>query len=741
MRYKYTLRGQVQGVGFRPFVYGLASRLSLGGFIANDAGGVVLEVEGKAQNLTEFEKALHKELPPLARIDHIEKTKIYSLHEQSFIIRKSDVANTQKKAIVPPDTAVCDACLQDMRNIQKYKDYFAINCTNCGPRYSIIKTVPYDRKNTSMSDFGMCESCAKEYNDPTNRRFHAQPIACLECGPQLALYEHEKRLSLVPEAIIQKTAALIEEGAIVAVKGMGGFHLVCDGTNEVAVQKLRSYKNRPTKPFALMCKDINQIQTIASTDAKEQEILCSKEAPIVVLKKRENSLICDAIAPNIDRIGCFLPYTPLQHLLFAHLQNPVVATSANLGEEPIIFKRGDITQKLPFAAYVLDNDREIVNAVDDSLVQVVSKELQMLRMARGYAPKVIRLPFTCKKKILAVGANQKNTLGFVLGDTLILSPHIGDLQSVGAFDFFLRTLQTFQRLYDFEPELIVCDKHPHYKTTQWAKAQDKPILQLGHHLAHIYACKAEYGLSKEYLGFSFDGTGYGEDGTLWGGEVFVGDERRYSFAPIRLLGGEKAVKEPRRIALAMLFEHLSLDTVLELDNPAVKAFTSAEIRLLHQSYVKELNAPKSSSVGRLFDGVCALGGVVEVLGYEGESGLLCETFYDKEVFQTFSYKIEKGIISVEILKYLLQNKTDKKELCSMLINTLVHIMVEIAKKERMEVILSGGVFQNKTLLEATQKALKELNIPSYCQSLTPVNDGGIALGQLYYAIQKEIKHV
>lgn len=740
IRKKYLINGQVQGVGFRPFIYKLALDLKLSGFVNNSVDGVELEIQGKPLVLELFEELLHSKLPPLARIDKLTKSEIQFTSSTTFEIIQSSYNDTKAKtALIPPDVAICKECLDDVVSSEKYHDYFATNCTNCGPRYSIIRNVPYDRQETSMRDFVMCKSCEDEYTNPLNRRYHAQPVSCNECGPKLSLWSSQESELKEFDNIYEKVAGLIREGNILAIKGIGGFHIVCDASDDEVIQRLREFKNRPSKPFALMCKDKKEIAKIADLSEKELELLSSKEAPIVVLKKTPTPRLklSKLIAPNIDRIGCFLPYSALHHLLFKHLKNPIVATSANLGSEPIITMRETIFEKLPFVNFVLDFDREIINGVDDSLVQVIVNETQTLRLSRGFSPKVIKLPFKSEKKILAVGANAKNAIVLVIEDSLIISPHIGDLDSLEAFSYFERTLETFSRFYDFEPDIIVHDKHPSYETTKWAKRTGKELYEVGHHLAHIYACKAEYGLKDDYLGFSFDGTGYGEGGKLWGGEVFLGDKRKYSFKEIKLLGAHKAIKEPRRVALSMLFARLSLDEVLELDLAPVMAFNKTEIKMLHQSYTKNLNAPLSSSVGRLFDGVASFCDVVQSISYEGESGLLCESFYDETSSDRFEYSIIDGVIDMKIIDFVLNNSFDKKTLNTMLINTLVQIIIEISKLEKKEIILSGGVFQNKTLLELTIKHLEEENLTYYFQKETAINDGGIALGQAYYYLIKQ----
>jgi len=742
IRKSFLVQGLVQGVGFRPFVYKTAMELGLVGFVKNSINGVELEVEGLEESIYKFEDAISSKLPPLARVDRVDITELKLLNEKSFeILQSSDDSKKKlKTALIPPDIATCQECLADIKSTEnkKYYNYFSTNCTNCGPRYSIIKTIPYDRANTSMKKFSMCQSCRDEYTNKLNRRYHAQPISCNSCGPTLSLWQKDKKLKIDTKDIFKNVATLIKAGQILCIKGLGGFHIVCDSTNDEVIFRLREYKNRVSKPFALMCRDIEQIKTLAHVNKKEQELLRSKEAPIVVLKKllTPEIKISTLLAPKIDRVGCFLPYTALHHLLFNYLDNPIVATSANLGDEPIITCREDIFSKLPFVDFTLDYDRDIINGVDDTLLQVIGESVQTLRLARGYAPKVIKLPFKSKKKILAVGANAKSSIALCLEDIVITSPHIGDLDSLAAFEYFERTVETFKRFYGFEPDLIVHDKHPSYMTTKWAKEQNTELISVQHHLAHIYACKAEFGLRGDYLGFSFDGSGYGDDESLWGGEVFIGDKRKYHLKQIKLLGADKAVKEPRRVGLSMLFDKLSLEKVLELDLETVKAFSKKEIKILHKTYVKNLNSPLSSSVGRVFDGVASLSGISQKLSYEGESGLLCESFYDEQMQNSFNYTIENGIIDIKIIEYVLSFKADKTELNTMLINTLVNIIVDISNIERLEIILSGGVFQNRTLLKLVTAQLEKEKIRYYYQQETAINDGGIALGQVYYSLFK-----
>ncbi len=734
IRYRYTIKGIVQGVGFRPFVYQLATKLTLRGFVHNSSAGVILELEGKVKDIELFDECFLEELPPLAHIDSFEKHPISVQNSQDFEIIQTS-SNDLKTTLVSPDIKVCDQCLEDIKTNPQYQNYFATNCTNCGPRYSIINTVPYDRKNTSMDKFTMCKHCQKEYDDPTNRRYHAQPISCNDCGPKLTIYENGTPLA--SNDPYKTVASYIKDGKILAIKGIGGFHIVCDATNDETIKALRKYKNRPSKPFALMCKDMDQIKHIASVNQTEQKLLSSKEAPIVILDKKDTNSISDLIAPNIYKIGCMLPYTPLHFLLFEHLDIPLIATSANLGGMPILKEKEQIEKLLPFIDIVVDFNRDIINAIDDSIVQVIYDKASMLRLARGYAPKVIKLPFSIDQKILAVGANSKSTIGIAFEDTLILSPYIGDLDHLESFEYFLRTIETFGRFYDFEPDIIVHDIHPNYETTKWAQTQNKELIAVQHHLAHIYALKAEYNLqNNDYIGFSFDGTGYGLDKTLWGGEVFLNDNRIYSFHPIALLGGAKAIKEPRRVALAALFEKYSLEELKHMSLPTLEAFSSTELQLLHQSYTKNINCPRTSSVGRLFDAIASLTGVLQNISYEGESGLRIEALYDHTIKESFTYSIKDGCIAIDYLEYIVANPPSPTKICSMLLNTLTDIVIDIAVLYREPILLCGGVFQNKTLLEILLPKLEQNQKHYYLPRSIPTNDSGIALGQLYKTILK-----
>ena len=722
--YEIVIEGIVQGVGFRPFVYKLAQKHRLTGFVYNTSGGVVVLIQGNTQDIDAFIHNLSRHAPPLSCIQNmtvepIKKCATYG--EFSIKLSKED---TTKTALLLPDIKTCPQCLKDLEDsTSHFYNYFAINCTRCGPRYSIIKTLPYDRANSSMDAFALCSECAKEYHDPKSRRFHAQPIACPNCGPKLCLLDKEQ--NPVKGDAIQQTAKLLRQGKIGAIKGIGGFHLVCDSSIEETIYRLREYKNRVAKPFALMCKDVAMVKSVAYCSEKEKEVLQSYAAPIVILQKKQP---LEALAPRIDKVGCMLAYTPLHHLLFKHLHAPIIATSANLGNEPIIIDAKSIYEKLSFVDFVLDFNREIINAVDDSLVQIVDEKVQVLRGARGYMPLSIALP----KKVphtLALGAQQKSTIAIAFDKTAVLSPHIGDLDSVHNLAHFNQMITNFQRFYDFVPQVLVGDKHPGYESTKWAQRQKIEHLRVQHHKAHLQSVKLEHNLSREYLGFIFDGTGLGDDGTIWGGEVFLGADIKYRFKHIKLLGGAKAVREPKRVALAMLFEQMGLEEVLQSEYAPVKAFSTEQIRLLHHAFVKDINAPKTSSVGRLFDAMASFADLLHESSYEGQSGLLLEANHtDNDASFEFTITHE-GVIEIEFFKVLQQN-FQACDLATMFINTLVTIIITLAHKEQKDIILSGGVFQNKTLLQKLLQRCKKEDIRCYFNQKIPINDGGISIGQI-----------
>ncbi|RXJ96438.1 carbamoyltransferase HypF [Malaciobacter molluscorum] len=737
------VKGIVQGVGFRPYVFNLCDNYKLKGWVNNDDEGVNIALEGDEVTINYFINELKEFPPPLAKIDSIEVLSKEVENFEDFNIIKSE-NHSNKSTIISPDIAICQDCINDINDENNFRHNYALtNCTNCGPRYSIIKTVPYDRINTSMSNFELCSSCYKEYINPKNRRYHAQPVCCEKCGPKVELYNNFNKKICDGINAIDKVASLINNGEIVAIKGIGGFHLICDATIDDAVNKLRKRKNRPTKPYAVMFKDLQQIKEVADLTLKEEEIIFSKERPITLVKKKLHFFLSSFVAPNTDRIGCFLPYTPLHILLFKKLNNPIIATSANLKDEPIIRHKDELIVKLgDVADFVLDFDREIINAVDDSVVQVVNNDIFKFRNARGYAPSVIKLKNKQNKKILALGANQKSTISIAFGDNIIVSPHIGDLNSIDSIEYFMRTVKTFKRFYDFEADIIVCDMHPYYESTKWAnQLKNTKVVKIQHHYAHILSVMAEYKLEDNVLGISFDGTGFGDDGNIWGGEVFVASKKEYKrvkhFKYFKLLGGEKAVKEPKRVALSLLFDTFTLEELEKKHLSTLNQFSLQELKMLNTMWEKGLNAPQTSSVGRIFDAIASLANILHIQTYEGETGLLIEQYYNEKITQTFDYTIDDFVIDIRpMIKAIVEDEYDKKTICSKFLNTMAKIIVEISDEYiDLDIVLSGGVFQNKTLLEKVIKNLMEKNKKVYYSKVIPVNDGGISVGQIYSQIE------
>lgn len=734
------VKGIVQGVGFRPFVYNLCKKLKINGWVNNDDEGVNIALEANEFLIEEFIKQLKTYSPPLAVIDSL---KILDKEFENFndfqIIESKN--NSNKTTIISPDISICQDCIDDINDENNFRYNYALtNCTNCGPRYSIIKTVPYDRINTSMEKFTLCPLCQEEYIDPTNRRYHAQPVCCEKCGPKLELFNKENKKIQKDIEAIKKIATLINNGEIVAIKGLGGFHLVCDATNDKVVEELRLRKNRPTKPYAVMFKNIEQVYDYALFNEFEKDIITSKEKPITLVKKKQNTNLSSLIAPNISKIGVFLPYTPLHIILFKFLNNPIIATSANLKDEPIIRHKDELLSKLGHVVdFVLDFNREIINAVDDSVVQVIKDDVVKLRNARGYTPTTIKLKTKQNKKIMALGANQKSTISFCFEDNIIVSPHIGDLNSIESLEYFTRTVETFKRFYDFEPDVIVCDKHPNYESTKWASKLNIKVVKIQHHYAHILSTMAEYKLKDKLLGFSFDGTGYGDDGNIWGGEVMLASKENYKrlfhFKYFKLLGGEKAVKEPKRVALSLLFDNYTLNELKQMNIALLNEFTNMELNNFYMMWQKEINAPLTSSLGRVFDAIASLSNIAHTQSYEGETGLLIEEYYDKNILDSYKYKIENEEIDISDMIKMIITESNKKIICSKFINTIVKIVVDISNNYNdLDIVLTGGVFQNKTLLEKCIDELKKVNKKVFFNKKVSLNDGGISIGQLYFLV-------
>ncbi|MCK5110560.1 MAG: carbamoyltransferase HypF [Arcobacteraceae bacterium] len=747
--YLVEISGVVQGVGFRPFIHNLALSFDLKGYVINNGYGVSIIIQASKDKVEQFTEQIKLQKPILSKIEsiHIKQIKSKKIFK-SFKIKKTKKSN-HILTMIPSDIAMCKECQEEIedKNNRRYR-YPFITCTNCGPRYSIIKTLPYDRCNTSMDKFIMCKKCKKEYKNPKDRRYHAQPIGCFECGPSLLLLNNKAQtVEVKNDKFIDKIVKFISDGKIVAIKGIGGYHLICDATNDEAVQLLRDRKKRPSKPFAIMVKDINTAKQIAAVNKNEEELLSSNKRPIVLLKKNKINNLSKLIAPDINQIGLFLPYTPLHHLILQKLDNPIVATSANISNEPLCTTYEEIMQMSSIWDYCLDHNRDIVNSCDDSVLFWQHDNMFMLRGARGYTPKYLNLPKKTNKNILSLGANQKSTVAITVKDKVILSPYIGDLEGISSINHFKSNIDILMRIYNFSPDIIVCDKHPNYESTKLAfelksKNKNLELIQVQHHYAHILATMGVNNITSKVLGVSFDGTGYGDDGNLWGGEFLVcernGYERVGHFKYFKLLGGKKAIKEPRRIALSFLFDIYG-ENIFEIKNNTVKSFSKHELKTLYQVWQKGLNSPLTSSCGRLFDCVASLINIKQICSYEGESGLLLENFYDANIKDIYKFSFDNGQIDFsqivnQILEDIAKEENIKIVVVSKFFNTIVEIIFTMYKKYDLPLVLGGGVFQNRILLQLLIDKIPNIILPKDFVS----NDSAIAFGQALAVINKDI---
>lgn len=628
-RVKVILRGAVQGVGFRPFVYRLATEMNLAGWVLNSAQGLFIEAEGVRAALEEFLLRLEKEKPPAAVVHSLEFSFLDPRGYAHFEIRQSEESG-KKTAVIMPDIATCPDCLREIFDPRDRRYLYPFtNCTNCGPRFTIIEALPYDRPNTVMKKFAMCLACQDEYDDPRDRRFHAQPNACPHCGPHLELWQANGKVLAKNHEALQQSANVVREGKILALKGIGGFLLMVDAGNDEAVMRLRARKQREEKPFAVMYPSLNAVKADCHVSALEERLLLSPESPIVLLVR--NFTIHDpqsVIAPHNPYLGVMLPYSPLHHLLLRELGFPVVATSGNLSDEPICIDEHEALARLgAIADAFLVHDRPIVRHVDDSVTRVMLGRELILRRSRGYAPLPIHLN-EMLPNILAVGAHLKNTIALSVASDVFLSQHIGDLETKEAHTAFQKVIADFQRLYESTPEAVVCDLHPDYLSTQHAHALKIPVIAVQHHYAHVAACMAENELQPPALGVSWDGAGFGLDGTIWGSEFLhvknKSFERVAHFRSFKLPGGEAAIKQPRRAALGVLYEIFGTAVFERDDLIPLESFSRSELRLLQQMLEKDLNTPVTTSAGRLFDAVAALTGLRQHTAFEGQAAMELE---------------------------------------------------------------------------------------------------------------------
>jgi hydrogenase maturation protein HypF len=749
-----AIRGAVQGVGFRPFVYRLASEMKMTGWVRNSSQGVFIEIEASASDLQIFLLRLQGEKPAASFIQSLEFRYLDPVGFSRFEILASDQSGAQG-ALILPDIATCRECLADIFDplTRRYRYPFT-NCTNCGPRFTIIESIPYDRPNTSMKSFAMCPDCRREYEDPKNRRFHAQPNACPECGPMMELWDPEgKPLSRQDRAILDAAEA-IRQGKIVAIKGIGGFHLLADARNRQAVRDLRFRKHREEKPFALMYPSIEQVQKDCAVSPLEARLLNSPESPIVILEQKagDSRTVVSDVAPANPYLGVMLPYTPIHHLLMRELQFPVVATSGNLSDEPIcIDEREALARLAGIADLFLVHDRPILRHVDDSIARIMLGRELVLRRARGYAP----LPLPCTglvPDLLAVGGHLKNTIAITVENNVFISQHIGDLENPEALRAFQDVIHTFKHLYHVAPGQVAADMHPDYLSTKYAQETRLPVFSVQHHFAHVAACMAENELEGAVLGVAWDGTGYGPDGTIWGGEFLLTGEKGFtrvaSFRKFRLPGSALAIKEPRRTALGLMYE-IEGDSLFDQNdlNP-VQAFSSKEISVLAQMLRKGIHSPWTSSAGRLFDAVASLSGLRQVVRFEGQAAMELEFALAKEqTGDQYPFRLTNGsshenqpgmIIDWEpMVRLILQDvhaAIPLARISQKFHNTMVEIIVKVAERiAQKRVVLSGGCFQNKFLLEHAVQKLEQEGFKAYWHQRVPPNDGGIALGQIFAA--------
>lgn len=774
LRRRLELRGQVQGVGFRPSVYRLATGLGLTGFVANDTHGAAIEIEGPAGQLDAFERALVAELPPLAHITSLERRELRPLGDTEFCIRES-AAGGDTRPEVAPDAATCADCRRELSDAQdrRYR-YPFINCTNCGPRYSIIRDVPYDRPQTTMSAFRMCAACQAEYDDPANRRFHAQPNACPECGPRLALLRVKApphpgvRPAVEPfdGDVLEEAARLLRDGAIVAIKGIGGYHLACRADRGEVVERLRERKLRDGKPLAIMVANLAAARTLCALSQAEEEALESVAAPIVLATRRPDARVASNVAPGCAELGLMLPYAPVHHLLFAAGLGPLVLTSANLSGQPLTFRDDDALASLTDVAdALLVHDREIFRPIDDSVVQVFREAVVPLRRARGYAPRPLQLPASVaplakRRRILAVGGELKSTVCLLHGREAVLSEHLGDLSHPDTYRHFVRAIERLEQLFDFTPDLVACDLHPNYLSTAYAQQLGLPVVGVQHHHAHIASVMAEAGVCGPVVGLACDGTGYGPDGAVWGGEVLVcargNVERVGQLTYFPLVGGDQAALETWRPAAALLRqieprrwqEWFRAPVSEHIPSP-----TATELRIFAQQLEGGLNAPPSSSLGRVFDAVSYLLGVCGRNRHEAEAAMALESVA-REVTAAcdplpFELREEDSGWQLDLRPAIGEIARTRAHgafvalLAARFHETVAQLLCTAARRvcdvrSIPHVALSGGCFANRRLLERVVTLLEASGLKVLRHAAVPAGDGGVALGQALVASWRHV---
>ncbi len=764
-RTQILVKGTVQGVGFRPFIYSLAQKQSLKGQVFNNSSGVLIDVEGEEHTIKQFVSEIKLQSPPLSIIESVERNDLKTpAFYQDFRIVESE-SKGEKFVPISADIATCEDCLREMfdEDNRRYR-YPFINCTNCGPRFTIIESVPYDRRQTTMRDFAMCEVCRAEYENPLDRRFHAEPICCQNCGPQLFLSKQSAatgEFCTNSSDAVSQAKRLLANGSILAIKGLGGFHLVCDALNRDAVENLRSRKHRHDKPFALMANSLQTIEKYCFVETAEKELLLSKERPIVLLERKSDAQIPSAVAPKAKTLGLMLPYTPLHYLLLENLASPLVMTSGNVSDEPICYEDRDAGERLKtIADYYLHHNRRIHIRTDDSVVRATTNGKQktengkrikseirnpkseiIVRRSRGFAPAPLKTSFKCQRQILACGAELKNTFCLTKDDSAFLSHHIGDLENLETLRSFTTGIEHFKRLFNLEPEIIAYDLHPEYLSTKYALSSDAEKIGVQHHHAHIASCLADNCAEGEVIGVAMDGLGFGSDGKLWGGEFFVADfktaERVAHLDYIPLAGGARAIREPWRVTAVYLQKTFG-DKFLDLDLPFVQNLNQSEWKTLQSMISSGTNCPQTSSMGRLFDALASLLGLRNKVKYEGQAAIELENIIETDSDESYEFELNDGIIKTENVIYdavadLLEGRSASTVSAKFHL-AVANLIATVARQLRSErnlnrVALSGGVFQNMFLLEKACGLLRADGFEVLTHNRVPTNDGGISLGQ------------
>jgi len=734
----------VQGVGFRPFICRMAAKHGLFGEVDNRTDGVSVIVQGDIKTIDRFSNDILNNAPPASQIKSIEINATQFSGYDSFKITVSKTIDNQITE-VSPDIAVCHDCLEDMEKDPERIDYPFINCTNCGPRFTIIEGLPYDRPKTTMKSFRMCGNCNSEYNDILDRRFHAQPIACNSCGPVYQYKDSVKRLNTITK-ILEEVSLQIASGKTVAIKGIGGYNLMCDALNNNAVSELRHNKHRDSKPFAVMFRDIAAARKYCYVDEAEEKEMKSWRRPILILKLKE--ILSAGVSNGLNTTGAMLPYMPVHYLIFKFIKTPVIVlTSGNISDEPIIID--DLIaeeQLMSITDSFLSNNRQIFNRTDDSVIRFIDHKKSLIRRSRGFVPRPVDLKCNVDG-IIAVGAEQKNSFCIGKGSQALMSQYIGDMKNPAIYNFFNETIDRFSFLFRFKPEFIACDLHPDYLSTQYAEHLENelniPLIRIQHHHAHIASCMAEYGLDEEVIGISLDGTGFGTDENIWGGEFFIADLkgfRRFShFDYIPMPGGEKAIDEPWRMAFSYIYKYFG-DSFDYESVPLFNSIDNQKFLLVKEMIVKKLNSPMTSGAGRLFDAVSAILGLCPVATFESEAPMRLESTIDDVTNDFYPFRVTKTIVFADTIKAILEDLPKQKisVISAKFHNTVAQVILEVSRQIRNDtslnkVILSGGVFQNKYLLEKSSYLLTRNRFKVFTNHIVPANDGGISMGQLVIA--------